>query len=385
MSTLPSHALADAGIKIPALVARVFAAADIRINGSRPWDMQVHNPDTFARIAAQRSLGLGESYMDGWWECATLDQFFFRLMTHGAAELARSPRMQVLQLLSHALINRQNHRRAWQVAKTHYDAGNDLFEAMLDETLAYSCGYWKNADGLSQAQREKLDLICRKLQLQPGMRVLDIGCGWGSFVEYAARHYQAEVTGITVSVEQARLAQSRCRDLSAEILVQDYRDVVGRFDRVVSVGMFEHVGRRNYRTFMDVVNRHLEDNGLFLLHTIGANRSQHTHDPWINRYIFPNGELPSLHQLSGAAEKHFIIEDVHNFGPDYATTLNAWHDKLAPHWGSLAERYDERFQRMWRYYLKVCAAAFQARRIQLWQVVMSKPQACRPRYDAPRP
>ena len=195
MSSLPSHALADAGAKMPPLVARVFAAADIRINGSRPWDMQVHHPDIFARIDAQRSLGLGESYMDGWWDCAALDQFFFRLLTHGAAKVARSPRMLVFQLLAHALMNRQSHRRAWQVAKTHYDAGNDLFEAMLDDTLAYSCGYWKNADTLARAQCDKLDLICQKLKLKPGMRVLDIGCGWGSLVEHAARHYRAGTPG----------------------------------------------------------------------------------------------------------------------------------------------------------------------------------------------
>lgn len=384
MSTIPSQRLAGASIKVPPLFARILAAADIQVNGSRPWDMQVHHPDTFARIAAHRSLGLGEAYMDGWWDCDALDQFFFRLLTHGANQMARTSRVLLLQWAVQALINRQSRRRAWQVAKTHYDVGNDLFERMLDETLAYSCGYWKEATSLSQAQQAKLELICQKLQLQRGMRVLDIGCGWGSFAEYAARHYQVDVVGVTVSVEQAKLAEERCRDLPVEIRVQDYRDIAGQFDRVVSVGMFEHVGRRNYRTFMEVVDRHLDNRGLFLLHTIGANRSEHTYDPWINRYIFPNGELPSLCQLSGAAEKHFIIEDVHNFGPDYSRTLNAWYDNLMPHWNQLATKYDERFQRMWCYYLKVCAAAFQARNIQLWQVVMSKPHACLPRYDGAR-
>jgi cyclopropane-fatty-acyl-phospholipid synthase len=271
------------------------------------------------------------------------------------------------------LRNRQSLRRASQVAERHYDLDNDLFGLMLDETLAYSCGYWRDADDLHQAQLGKLDLICRKMQLEPGMRVLDIGCGWGSFVWHAASRYGVAVDGITVSKEQQHYAQQRCADLPVNILLKDYREMDGQYDRIVSVGMFEHVGRRNYPTFMAVVDRLLRDDGMALLHTIGGNATTKSFDPWINKYIFPNGELPSLQQITAAAEHSFVIEDVQNFGPDYAKTLRAWDANFRRHWDQLAPRYDQRFYRMWRYYLNVCAAAFRVRSLQLWQVVLSKP------------
>lgn len=378
------HALHTGSRSIDDLIASVLANADIQINGRRPWDMQIHHPDTLSRIAAQRSLGLGESYMDGWWDCDALDEFIQRILRAGADDLGKNKWTLALQLLGHNLRNRQSLRRSRQVAERHYDLGNDLFEKMLDPSMAYSCGYWKDATTLHQAQQAKLDLICRKLELEPGMTLLDIGCGWGSLLEYAARHYGVRAQGVTVSTEQAELARQRCRDLPVEVLLKDYRTIRGQYDRVVSVGMFEHVGRRNYRTFMETTRHLLKDRGLMLLHTIGNNESTQSHDAWIDKYIFPNGELPSIKQIARHAEHRFVVEDLHSFGPDYARTLKAWDENFQARWPELSGRYDERFHRMWHYYLNLCAGAFRARNIQLWQWVFSKPGHRTQAYRSPR-
>ena len=368
----PSSARRRAGVS-EAEWRAILTRAGIVVDGPHPWDMQIHHPDAYDHIMLRRSLGLGESYMDGWWDCEALDDFFFRLLKAHVQDISITRLTTALQLCGAFLRNRQSLSRAREVAEKHYDLDNDLFRAMLDDTLAYSCGYWRHATTLHEAQLAKLDLICRKLELEPGMKVLDIGCGWGSFTWYAAKNYGVAVDGVTVSVEQQKYAQQRCADLPVNILLQDYREVSGEYDRVVSVGMFEHVGRKNYRTFMAVVNRLLRDEGLALLHTIGENTTTKTFDPWINKYIFPNGELPSLKQITGAVEQLFVIEDVQNFGPDYDKTLMAWDRNFRANWTQLAGRYDERFYRMWRYYLNVCAAAFRVRNLQLWQFVLSKP------------
>ena len=363
---------------------RLLTGAGIEVGGSQPWDIRIHNPATYQRIMLKRSLGLGESYMDGWWDCDDLEGFFYRLFKARIDQMAQTSAMLLWQLMSASLRNRQSLGRSRQVAEQHYDLDNHLFELMLDPTLAYSCGYWRDAADLHEAQVAKLDLICRKMQLEPGMRVLDIGCGWGSFVHHAASRYGVAVDGVTVSKEQQHYAQQRCAGLPVSIWLKDYRKIEGRYDRIVSVGMFEHVGRRNYPLFMDVVLRQLNDDGMALLHTIGNNVTTKSFDPWINKYIFPNGELPSLQQITAAAEGRFVIEDVHNFGPDYAKTLRAWDANFCRHWDQLASRYDQRFYRMWRYYLNVCAAAFRVRAIQLWQVVLTKPGFREQTYQAPR-
>ena len=354
------------------VVQDLLDRADVRIGGNRPWDLQVHNPDFYQRILGGGVLALGESYMDGWWDCDALDQFIFRVVNAGLRHaLGRSPRAQFFVLLA-VLTNRQSRSRAFKVGVRHYDLGNDLFEAMLDHRMTYSCGYWKEADTLDEAQEAKLDLICRKIHLEPGRHVLDIGCGWGSFVGYAAEAYGAQATGITISREQAALARERCAAFPVEIRIQDYRDLDGTYDHVVSVGMFEHVGAKNYRTFMEVVHRCLKDDGLFLLHTIVSNVTGHTIDPWTEKYIFPNSMLPSPQQIGTAAEGLFLIEDVHNFGADYDHTLMAWHRNFVEGWPRIADRYGERFHRMWTYYLLTLAGSFRARRHGLWQIVLSK-------------
>lgn len=353
------------------IVQEMLTRADIEINGSRPFDIRVNNPEFFKRVLQEGSLGLGESYMDGWWECDRLDIFFQRVLRAGLEHQLPHHLKDTLRIAAARVINLQSKKRAWIVGKEHYDLGNDLFSLMLDPNMQYSCAYWKEATTLEQAQEHKLQMICEKLQLAPGMKLLDIGCGWGGLAAYAARHFGVSVTGVTISAEQQKLAQKRCEDLDVAILLQDYRDLDEQFDRIVSVGMFEHVGPKNYHTYFEVVNRNLKPDGLFLLHTIGANRTDLSIDPWINKYIFPNGCLPSVKHIAQASEPYFIIEDWHNFGADYDRTLMAWYERFQAAWPSLAENYSPRFERMFSYYLNACAGAFRARDIQLWQVLFS--------------
>jgi cyclopropane-fatty-acyl-phospholipid synthase len=361
---------------------RLLALAGIAVDGDRPWDIQVHDERLFARVLNEGSLGLGESYMDGWWDSERLDEFITRLLL---AELDTKirPWKELFGILLARVVNLQRRGRAFQIGRHHYDIGNDLFVRMLDERMIYSCGYWRDAATLDEAQEAKLDLVCRKLELARGMRVLDIGCGWGGTAAFAAERYGVSVVGITVSAEQAKLAQRVCQGLPVEIRLQDYRDLEGSFDRVLSIGMFEHVGRKNYGTFMRVVRRHLTDDGLFLLHTIGSNRSLAKNDPWSERYIFPNSMLPSVRQIAAAIEGTFVLEDWHSFGPDYDTTLMHWHRNVEACWDELQGRYDERFHRMWTYFLLSSAGGFRARKNQLWQVVLS-PRGVPGTYRAPR-
>ncbi|MFG6178359.1 cyclopropane fatty acyl phospholipid synthase [Halomonas sp. THAF12] len=364
------------------VVEKLLDGSSVSLNGHAPQDIRVYHPDFFPRVLHQGTLGLGEAYMDGWWDCERIDEMAHQLLTHGLGAHAQSTSERLMYRLQAGFFNLQSRARAYIVGEAHYDLGNDLFQRMLDDTMCYSCGYWKDADTLLEAQRAKLDLACRKLKLEPGMRVLDIGCGWGSFAEHAARHHGVEVTGITISREQAELARKRCEGLPVEILLEDYRDLEGQFDRIVSIGMFEHVGHRNYDTYFETVSRLLPADGLFMLHTIGSNSSNISADPWINRYIFPNGVLPSAVHIARTSESQLLMEDWQNFGADYDRTLMAWLENFDARWHEIADRYNERTRRMFRYYLSVCAGAFRARNLQLWQVVFSKGREGR--YDAPR-
>jgi cyclopropane-fatty-acyl-phospholipid synthase len=363
-------------------VEELLALADVEIGGSRPWDIQVHDERLYARVMAQGTLGLGESYMDGWWDVEVLDEFFHRVLRAKLEDRIR-PLADGVRALRARAINLQRSSRAFEIGRRHYDIGNDLYRCMLDGRMMYSCGYWKDARSLDEAQEAKLDLVCRKLGLRPGMRVLDIGCGWGGAVRFAAERYGAEAVGITVSEEQVMLAREVCEGLSVEIRLQDYRELSEEFDRIFSIGMFEHVGCRNYGSYMRIVRRCLKSDGLFLLHTIGGNRSVNTTDPWMARYIFPRSVLPSARRMSEACEGVFIIEDWHNFGTDYDKTLMEWYRNFESGWGELKERYGERFRRMWTYYLLSCAGSFRARKLQLWQLVLS-PEGVPGGYIAPR-
>jgi len=353
-----------------AKVRRLLERADIRTGGERPWDIQIHDERFYRRVFAQGSMGLGEAYMDGWWDCAAIDHLIFRLIQSGVATSVR-PWVERLGELRAAVQNLQRPARAYIIGEHHYDIGNDLYQCMLDRRMIYSCGYWHHSATLEAAQEAKLDLVCRKLALKPGMRVLDIGCGWGGAARFAAERYGVEVQGITVSKEQQWAAEERCRGLPVSIRLLDYRELRGRFDRIYSIGMFEHVGRKNYRAYLKVVRDCLAVDGLFLLHTIGANESTTTGNPWVEKYIFPNSMVPSAQQITAAAEPFFILEDWHCFGPDYDRTLMAWWRNFEAHWPTLEANYGARFYRMWRYYLLSFAGAFRARHNQLWQVVFS--------------
>ncbi len=355
-----------------AFFTKLLNQADITINGSRPWDITVHNPKLYQRILQEGSLGLGESYMDGWWDCKELDVFFTKIFNAELDKKVAKSWSHIVNALMIRLFNHQTKERSLEVGKKHYDLSNEFFKAMLDKRMIYSCAYWKDAKTLDEAQEHKLDLICRKLDLKKGMTLLDIGCGWGGLAMFAAEKYGVEVTGITISKEQYEYAQANKGSLPVTFYMKDYRDCEKQFDRIVSVGMFEHVGPKNYAEYMSVVDKCMKDEGIALIHTIGSNISHYTPDPWINKYIFPNGILPSLVQITKSVEGNFILEDIHNFGSDYDKTLMAWNENFEKTWPRFKDEYGERFYRMWRYYLLSCAAGFRSRTLQLWQFVLSK-------------
>lgn len=365
------------------IVANLLALAGITINGQNPWDIQIHNDELYRRVLHQTDLGLGEAYMDGWWDCQRLDLFFERIAQANLEHKITMSMRDAFRIVLSRLFNVQTKKRSLTVGRQHYDLGNDLFKVMLDSNMIYTCGYWKDAHNLDEAQINKLDLSCKKLMLKPGMRILDIGCGWGGLAKYAAEHYGVKVVGITISQQQYELAKENCKNLPIEIRFQDYRDIHEPFDRIVSLGMFEHVGYWNYRQYFEVVHRCLVDEGIFLLHTIGNNETTTRSNAWISKYIFPNSMLPSIAQIGKASEQLFVMEDWQNFGPDYAKTLLAWHEHFNQHWDQLNSKYDERFFRMWNYFLLSCAGGFNARLVQLWQIVLSK-HGLKDRYDAPR-
>jgi len=354
-------------------VTDLLESVDIQVNGSRPFDIQVHNELFYSRVLSGKSLGLGESYMDGWWDCESLDQFCYQMLR---GRIDKQVKVKNPAFLAHVLkayfLNAQSKKRAYIVGEEHYDTGNDLFSLMLDQGMNYSCGYWENADNLDQAQINKLDLVCRKLHLKPGMKVLEIGCGWGGFAKYAAENYGVSVHGVTVSKEQMDYAERSCIGLETKFEMKDYRELNTKYDAIVSIGMFEHVGYKNYRNYMEVAQRCLEGEGLFLLHTIGRNTPSRSTDPWTNKYIFPNGMIPSPAQISKSLQGLFVVEDWHNFGQYYDPTLMAWNENFQKNYESLKDKYDQRFKRMWEYYLLMCAGTFRARRNQLWQLVLSK-------------
>ena len=367
---LDHHSEVGRPISYKRALSELLAGSDVKINGSRAWDIRVHDERFFQRVLGRGTLGAGESYMDGWWDCEQLDEMLTRLMRNDIEQHLHSPRATLLAITAR-LINMQSRRRAFEVGKQHYDLGDDLYERMLDPRMIYTCAYWDNVSSLDAAQEAKLDLVARKLGLQRGSRVLDIGCGWGGAAQFMAECYGASVTGITVSRNQQQTAQKRCAGLPVEILFEDYRSVTGNFDAIYSLGMFEHVGVRNYRTYLEKAHELLRPDGLFLLHTIGSNQSSVATDPWIEKYIFPNGQLPSLAQIAAAAEGLWVIEDFHNMGVNYDRTLMAWSENFERHWPEIAPRYGERFHRMWHFWLMASAANFRARKTQLWQIVLS--------------
>lgn len=355
-----------------ATLTRYFAECDVRIDGPRPTDIQIRDPRFYTRVLGQGSIGFGESYMDGWWEAADLDGMITRLLGPKLDQRVRSWRDIATYALAR-ISNLQSRARAFQVGERHYDISNTLYERMLDRRMIYSCAYWVNASNLDEAQENKLDLVFRKLDLKPGQQVLDIGCGWGGSLKYAVEKYGVSGVGITVSKEQAEAARANCKGLPIEIRLVDYRELNQKFDHIYSIGMFEHVGPKNHRTYLQVVRSCLKDGGRFLLHTIGSGRLQSNYDidPWLEKYIFPNAVVPRQKQILDAIHGIFWLEGWQRIGPHYDTTLMAWRANFERAWGDLSKNLDERFYRMWRYYLSSVAAGFRSRNADVWQALLS--------------
>ena len=336
----------------------LLSDADVRIGGDRPWDIQVHDDRFYARVWTDASLGLGESYMDGWWDVEALDRFFYQVLLQNL-DLRQFKRSAVLlDCLKARLVNGQSKSRSKRVAECHYNLGNRFYERMLDARMQYTCGYWKEASDLTSAQEAKLDLVCRKLQLRPGNRVLELGGGWGGFARFAAEQYGCEVVVYNISEAQVAYAREACQGLPVEVRLEDYRNATGRYDKVVSIGMCEHVGALNYEAFFRVQRDCLKEDGLMLLHTIGRDRTDLTADPWFTRYIFPGGQLPSLLPVDHCGrEGHFVLEDLLNFSAqDYDSTLMAWFPELrVPLAPEFRQEYGERFYRMWKILPPECA------------------------------
>ena len=355
-------------MKAKKIVTELLVGAGISINGKMPWDIQIHDNRLYQRILSERDLGLGDSYMDGWWDCEALDEFFNRIFKAKLGKKVIGNWKISLYVLKTKVFNRQKKSRSYQVGEQHYDLGNDLYRAMLDTRLSYTCAYWKNTKNLDEAQEAKLDLICKKINLKPEMTVLELGSGWGSFAKYAAEKYGAKIVAVNIS----NSVENYVRDYQLNYDFKNYHEVDGKYDAVISIGILEHVGYKNYRTYMEVVNRCLKDDGLAFIHTIGKNISTTHENRWLDKYIFPNGMLPSISQIAKAAEGLFVIEDWHNFGQDYDKTLMAWYQNFNSAWPALRDKYGDRFYRMWRFYLLSCAGGFRARDQQLWQIVMTK-------------
>lgn len=352
------------------IVSQFLSECNVRINGDAPHDIRVKNEDFYTRALLDGSLGLGESYMDGWWDAQDLEGFIYLLLSAQVDERVWNWRKAAAYCVA-SIFNLQKRARAFQIGERHYDIGNDLYECMLDRRLIYSCGYWESATTLDAAQEAKLELIFKKLGLKAGQRVLDIGCGWGGALQLAATQYNIDGVGITVSREQAEYARKLCAGLPITILLKDYRDLQATFDRIFSIGMFEHVGAKNYRTYMETVRRSLRPDGRFLLHTIGSANATNHSDPWIVKYIFPNSMLPSQQQIARAIDGLFSIDGWQRIGHHYEPTLLAWRDNFEKHWPKLKASRDERFFRMWRFYLSASAASFRAGTIDVWQVLLA--------------
>jgi cyclopropane-fatty-acyl-phospholipid synthase len=361
----------DAG----AIIREVLAGAGVTVGGTEPWDIQVHDERLYQRVLRDGTLGVGESYVDGWWDCQALDQMIDRVTR---ARIGFGRNLALLAHVAKAKVFNLQVARAFEVGERHYDVGNDLYRVMLGPRMVYTCAYFSNAETLDAAQEAKLDLVCRKIGLRPGMRVLDLGCGWAGFASFAAERYGANVVGYTVSREQVAWAREHYGNLPVEIRLDDYRNASGQYDAVVSIGLMEHVGPKNHRGYMELAARCLAPGGVAFIHTIGGATGRTHIDPWFDKYIFPNAVVPTVGQLMTAMEEVLVPEDVQNIGPHYDRTLMAWWQNFDAAWPSLRARYGDRFYRMWRYYLLVSAAQFRARVLNLYQIVATPAGAAPP-------
>lgn len=354
------------------VVMETLALADVKINGDRPSDIQVLDERFYERVLKDGSLGFGESYMEGWWDSSALDESIAKILRARLDKKVKVTWTMAWNYIKAKFLNMQSKSRSSTVVDQHYELGDELYEYMLGPTLAYTCAYWKQVESLDEAQEAKFDLIAQKIGLKPGMRVLDLGCGWGGFARHIAQKYGVEVVAVNLSKGQCDYAKKICTGLPVEVFARDYREAEGTFDRVVSIGLMEHVGCKNYRNYMELISRCLKDDGLALVHTIGRDTTAITTESWINKYIFPHGHLPSIKQIGTAIEGIFVMEDWHNMSANYDKTLMAWFHNFNANWDKIKANYPDPFYRMWKYYLLSCAGGFRARNIQLWQIVLSK-------------
>ncbi|MDP3542896.1 MAG: cyclopropane fatty acyl phospholipid synthase [Elusimicrobiota bacterium] len=352
-------------------VRALLARAGVAVGGGRPWDIRVRDPGFYKRVLSGGSLAAGEAYVDGWWESDRLDEFFHRVFKAGLYERVAFDPWARLRIQARRIFDAPS-------AGLRAGLGNDLFRAMLGERMSSSCAYWKDARDLDEAQDAKMELVCRKLELKPGLSVLDLGCGWGAFARYAAERHGVSVVGVDIAEEQVTFGRERCRGLAVALRVQDHREVRGRYDRVVSIGLMEHVAPRNWRSSMAAAARCLKADGIALVHAVARNVTDGRLDPWLDRNVFPGGAAPSLSSLAGAMEGSFVAEDVHNIGPHYDPTLLAWHENLSRRWPELRGKYGDRLYRALKFCLLASAGGFRARRSQLFQIVMTRPGRVQP-------
>ena len=353
-----------------------MSARGIQVNGPNDWDLQVHDDSWIREIELKGTLAIGDAYVSGLWDCKALDELVCRLFSNMKREML-FPSLQMLTVnLWNRLSNPQAGTRAKKVIDAHYEKYIDVIKYFIGPSLCYSCAWWEHSDNLADAQKAKMDLVCRKLQLAKSDRVLDIGCGYGALANHAAEYYGCHVTGITLSPRQAELATARFPSPLIEFRAMDWQSdefmQLGEFDKIMSVGMFEHVGRKNYTIFFKRCSHLLRSHGLFLLHTIGRSVKASI-DLWVDRYIFPGGSLPKLGDLDEVEAQNLILEDLQNIGAHYDMTLCAWQANLDHGQATGELDLDEKDLRFWRYYLLSFAGAFRVRkRLQVWQLLLAK-------------
>ncbi len=362
---------------------RIFARAGIRLfrhlssANARPADVIIHDPRFYRRVLFGGNLALGNSYIEGWWDAQRVDMTLHKLLRSGVfMKWYVRGHNQFVNWLRSRVLNLQTINRSRRVVERHFDIGNELYEGMLDRNMQYSCGYWKGAQTLDESQINKMKLISDKLGLQQGMCVAELGGGFGGLSKFMAER-GCSVSLWNISHEQVNFAREFCAGLPVTIYEDDYRNAYGTYDRVVAIGLCEHVGHKNYRRpFFETVHRILKEDGLFLMQTIGATHRGFETEAWLNANIFPNSALPTMTRLARAFEPLFVLEDWHNLHLDYVQTLRAWRSNFHESWTELTEafpeKYDVRFKRMWDYYLNFAIGLFTSRAINISQFVFSK-------------
>ncbi|MFN6980299.1 MAG: class I SAM-dependent methyltransferase [Brevundimonas sp.] len=377
------------GWAVNRLLGRVIARGELTVHGLSANDAPVAfgdgagpratirlSPDAASRIAADPELAVGECYMDGSLALEEgsvrdlLEIIFLNPESHAYVQ----ERIAALGLGVIRKLHRKNNRKAAKAnVAHHYDLSRELYELFLDADLQYSCAYYTRPGmSLEAAQRAKKTHIIAKMLLEPGQTVLDIGCGWGGMARQIAETAPVKVTGVTLSPEQLAVAEERAVP-GTQFLLQDYRDVTERFDRIVSVGMFEHVGLTNYDEFFATIARMLNDDGVALIHSIGRKDGPSVNNPWIEKYIFPGGYIPSLSEVLPAIEKAGLwVTDIEILRLHYAETLKDWNDRFQSQRVAVAALYDERFCRMWEFYLAASEMSFRHQGHMNFQIQLSK-------------